>query len=134
MKQWIKYFVLSQIFNAYPGLGPSIKGEMSEIEKLLDDDVEGAREKKAFRIWNYSLGFAYDKREPIHINKLYEESKNGILPLWIIERIRPNINWKIIDKKPKNPFKMTVNSNEVMKLLKKPNIIEISEMKIKNIF
>ena len=113
---------LSEIFNAYPGLDPSIKGEMSEAEKLLDDNVEGAREKRAFRIWKFSLGLSYVKREPIHINKLIWRTKRwySILLLRTIERIRPKLkNWKIIDKKPKNSFKKTVNSNEVIEATKK---------------
>ena len=113
---------VASIFNAYPGLDPATEEEKYEAAKLLDDDVEGAREERAFRMWINSLGLVDDAREPIHINNLYEESKDGILLLRTIEKIRPGIiNWKIIDKKPNNPFKQTVNCNEVIDSSKKAN-------------
>jgi len=111
---------VASIFNAYPGLDPATEEEMYEAAKLLDDDVEGAREERAFRMWINSLGLTDDNGEPIHINNLYEESKDGILLLRTIEKIRPGvINWKIVDKKPNNPFKKTVNCNEVIDASKK---------------
>ena len=111
---------VASIFNAYPGLDPATEEEMYEAAKLLDDDVEGAREERAFRMWINSLGLQDDNGEPIHINNLYEESKDGILLLRTIEKIRPGIiNWKIVDKKPNNPFKKTVNCNEVIDASKK---------------
>ena len=110
---------VASIFNAYPGLDPATEEEMYEAAKLLDDDVEGAREERAFRMWINSLGLT-DNGEPIHINNLYEESKDCILLLRNIEKIRPGvINWKIVDKKPNNPFKKTVNCNEVIDASKK---------------
>ena len=111
---------VASIFNAYPGLDPATEEEMYEAAKLLDDDVEGAREERAFRMWINSLGLTGDDGEPIHINNLYEESKDGILMLRTLDKIKPGVvNWKIIDKKPNNPFKKTVNCNEVIDASKK---------------
>ena len=111
---------VASIFNAYPGLDPATEQEMYEAAKLLDDDVEGAREERAFRMWINSLGLNDDSGEPIHINNLYEESKDGILLLRTIEKIKPGVvNWKIVDKKANNPFKKTVNCNEVIDASKK---------------
>ena len=111
---------VASIFNAYPGLEPATEEEMYEAAKLLDDDVEGAREERAFRMWINSLGLNDDNGEPIHINKLYEESKDGLLLLRTLEKIKPGcVNWKIVDKKPNNPFKKTVNCNEVIDASKK---------------
>ena len=46
----------------------------------------------------------------IHINNLYEESKDGIVMLRTLDKIKPGVvNWKTIDKKPNNPFRKTVN-------------------------
>jgi len=111
---------VASIFNAYPGLDPATEEEMYEAAKLLDDDVEGAREERAFRMWINSLGLNDDSGEPIHINNLYEESKDGILLLRTIDKIKPGVvNWKIVDKKANNPFKKTVNCNEVIDASKK---------------
>ena len=111
---------VASIFNAYPGLAPATEEEKYEAAKLLDDDVEGAREERAFRMWINSLGLNDDGGEPIHINNLYEESKDGILMLRTLDKIKPGVvNWKIVDKKPNNPFKKTVNCNEVIDASKK---------------
>ena len=111
---------VASIFNAYPGLSPATEEELYEAAKLLDDDVEGAREERAFRMWINSLGLTGDDGEPIHINNLYEESKDGILMLRTLDKIKPGVvNWKIVDKKPNNPFKKTVNCNEVIDASKK---------------
>ena len=111
---------VASIFNAYPGLSPATEEEIYEAAKLLDDDVEGAREERAFRMWINSLGLNDDNGETIHINNLYEESRDGIVMLRTLDKIRPGVvNWKIIDKKPNNPFKKTVNCNEVIDASKK---------------
>ena len=111
---------VASIFNAYPGLEPATEEEKYEAAKLLDDDIEGAREERAFRMWINSLGLNDDKGDPIHINNLYEESKDGILLLRTLEKIKPGVvNWKIVDKKANNPFKKTVNCNEVIDASKK---------------
>ena len=111
---------VASIFNAYPGLEPATEQEMYEAAKLLDDDVEGAREERAFRMWINSLGLNDENGEPIHINNLYEESRDGLLLLRTLDKIKPGcVNWKIVDKKPNNPFKKTVNCGEVIEASKK---------------
>lgn len=60
-----------------------------DAAKLLDDDVEGAREERAFRMWINSLGLNDENGEPIHINNLYEESRDGLLLLRTLDRIKP---------------------------------------------
>ena len=111
---------VASIFNAYPGLEPPTEQEAMEAAKLLDDDVEGAREERAFRMWINSLGLNDDNGDPIHINNLYEESKDGLLLLRTLDKIKPGcVNWKIVDKKPNNPFKKTVNCGEVIEASKK---------------
>ena len=113
---------VASIFNAYPGLDPPTEQEAMEAAKLLDDDVEGAREERAFRMWINSLGLNDENGEPIHINNLYEESRDGLLLLRTLDRIKPGcVNWKIVDKKPNNPFKKTANCNEVIDASKRSN-------------
>ena len=126
---------VASIFNAYPGLEPPTEQEAMEAAKLLDDDVEGAREERAFRMWINSLGLNDDNGEPIHINNLYEESKDGLVLLRTLEKITPGcVRWKLIDKKPKNPFKIQTNCDEVIEASKKSNykIIGIGGGDIRN--
>ena len=106
---------VASIFNAYPGLEPATEEEKYDAAKLLDDDVEGAREERAFRMWINSLGLTDHNGDIIHINNLYEESRDGLLLLRTLDRIKPGcVNWKVVDKKPNNPFKKTANCNEVI--------------------
>ena len=117
---------VASIFNAYPGLEPPTEQEAMDAAKLLDDDVEGAREERAFRMWINSLGLNDENGEPIHINNLYEESRDGLLLLRTLDRIKPGcVNWKIVDKKPNNPFKKTANCNEVIDASKKSKSIAV---------
>lgn len=103
------------IFNACPGLDPPTKEEEYEAAKLLEDDAEGCREERAFRMWINSLGL-----EGVHINNLYEECKDGLLLLKIIDKIKPGtVNWKIVEQTSKNPFKLTVNCNEAVDAAKR---------------
>ena len=103
------------IFNACPGLDPPTKEEEYEAAKLLEDDAEGCREERAFRMWINSLGL-----EGIHINNLYEECRDGLLLLKIIDKIKPGtVNWKIVEQTSKNPFKLTVNCNEAVDAAKR---------------
>ena len=68
-----------------------------------------------FRMWINSLGLTDHNGDIIHINNLYEESRDGLLLLRTLDRIKPGcVNWKIVDKKPNNPFKKTANCNEVI--------------------
>ena len=66
-------------------------------------------------MWINSLGIP-----DVYINNLYEESKSGVLLCKVIDKVKPGtVNWKIIDKNPKNPFKATVNCQEVIDASKK---------------
>ena len=113
---------VASIFNAYPGLDPPTEEEKYDAAKLLDDDVEGAREERAFRMWINSLGLTDESGDIIHINNLYEESRDGILLLRTLDKIKPGcVNWRLVDKKPNNPFKKTTNCNEVIDASKKSN-------------
>ena len=53
-------------------------------------------------------------------HQLYHYPKLLILLLRTIDKIKPGVvNWKIVDKKANNPFKKTVNCNEVIDASKK---------------
>ena len=105
---------VASIFNAYPGLDPPTEEEI-DAAKMLDDDIEGAREERAFRMWINSLGLNDQDGNVVYINNLYEESKDGLVLLRTLEKVKPSIvNWKIVDQRPNNVFKRLINCNEVI--------------------
>lgn len=82
----------AEIFNHLHGLEDLNKEEEEAYEKakLLDDDVEGTREERAFRMWINSMGI-----DDVYVNNLYEDVRSGVLLLKVIDKIKPGvINWK----------------------------------------
>ena len=105
---------VASIFNAYPGLDPPTEEEI-DAAKMLDDDIEGAREERAFRMWINSLGLNDQDGNVVYINNLYEESKDGLVLLRTLEKVKPSVvNWKLVDQRPNNVFKRLINCNEVI--------------------
>jgi plastin-1 len=103
------------IFNTCHGLDPASEEELYEAAKLLQDDVEGSREERAFRMWMNSLGLP-----DIYVNNLYEDSRSGVLLLKVIDKVKPgSVNWKNVDEKSTNKFKKVVNCNEAIEASKK---------------
>ena len=113
----LNLFFLAELFIANNGLGNATQQEKMIAFKLLDDDEEGIREERIFRIWINSLKLKGVKE----VNYLYEECRNGILLLKIIDLIKPGtVYWKIVElKNLKNPFKVGVNCQEVIDACKK---------------
>ena len=109
---------VSELFNSYKNLDPPNEKEKTEINNILADKNE--REEKSFRRWINSLGIKNNKGEDININNLYEEAKDGIILLKVLDKISPGIvNWKKVDKNPNNIFKQNSNCNEVIETCKK---------------
>jgi plastin-1 len=103
------------IFNQYHGLDPPTEEEKYEAAKILNDDVEGSRQERAFRMWINSFGLPN-----IYLNNLYEECRSGVLLLKVIEKIKPGyINWKRVDETSTNKFKRVVNCGEAVEACKK---------------
>ena len=103
------------IFNTCHGLDPASEEELYEAAKLLQDDVEGSREERAFRMWMNSLGLP-----DLYVNNLYEDSKSGVILLKVIDKVKPgSVNWKNVDEKSTNKFKKVVNCNEAIEASKK---------------
>ena len=103
------------IFNSCHGLDPPTEQEAYDAAKLLDDDAEGSREERAYRMWLNSLGITEG-----NISNLYEESKDGILLCKVLDKIRPGcVEWKKVDKKAKNSFTKGVNCQQVIESSKK---------------
>jgi len=103
------------IFNTCHGLDPPSEQEAYDAAKLLNDDVEGTREERAFRNWINCLGI-----EDLYVNNLYEDVKDGCVLLKVLDKIQPGcVDWKKVDKAPTNKFKKIVNCNECIDAAKK---------------
>ena len=77
------------------------EAEQYDSAKLLDDDIEGTRDERVFRFWINSLNI-----EDLFVTNLYEEARDGLLLLKVIDKLNPTvINWKQVDKNPNNRFK-----------------------------
>ena len=105
-------FFTAELFMANHGMGEATQEEKMMANKLLDDDEEGGREERSFRTWINSLKLEGVKK----VNNLYEECRNAILLLKMIDKIKPGtVNWKIVElKNLKNPFKVGVNCQEAI--------------------
>lgn len=91
-----------------------------KANKLLDDDEEGGREERSFRTWINSLKLEGVKK----VNNLYEECRSAILLLKMIDKIKPGtVQWKKVELKTKNPFKIGVNCQEVIDASKDLDIV-----------
>ena len=117
-------FFSAGLFMANHGLGEATQEEKMLANKLLDDDEEGDREERSFRTWINSLKLEGVKK----VNNLYQECRNAILLLKIIDKIKPGtVNWKIVElKNLKNPFKVGVNCQEAIDASKKSGYSIIS--------
>ena len=104
-------FFSAELFMANHGLGEATNEEKMQASKLVDDDAEGGREERSFRTWINSLKLDGVKK----VNNLYEECRSAILLLKMIDKIKPgSVNWKIVELKSKNPFKIGVNCQEAI--------------------
>jgi plastin-1 len=94
------------IFNQCPGLDPLTQEELDKAG-LLDDDVGDSREERAFRMWINSLNI-----DGLHINSLFEDVKDGLCLLKVIDKIQPGlVSWKQVEMAPNNKFKKVSNNN-----------------------
>lgn len=93
------------IFNQCPGLDPL---EEEELEKIgLDDDSEGDREERAFRMWINSLGL-----DDVFLDNLFDGCADGLVLLKVMDVIQPGIvDWSKVERKPNNKFKKLSNCN-----------------------
>ena len=101
--QLINMILLAQIFNKKHGLQELTKEGMdvaNELAQMIEDDVEGSREERAFRQWINSLGI-----EDVFVNNLYEDLRDGLVLLKVIHKISPTlVHWEKVIKKPRNIF------------------------------
>jgi len=94
------------IFNQCPGLDPLSEEEVKKVG-LMEDDVGDSREERVFRMWINSLGL-----EDTYVNGLFEDCKDGLVLLKVINHIEPGIvSWSKVEMKPTNKFKKISNDN-----------------------
>ena len=108
---------VAEIFNTRHGLEELNQEEMEAYEKcgIIDDDVEGSRDERAFRFWINSLAL-----DDVYVDNLIEDVKTGIVVLKVLEKLKPGIvEWKIIDKNPNNTFKRGINCKQIVDVAKK---------------
>lgn len=111
---------LASIFNHKHGLEQLNQQEKEAFEsaKLIDDDIEGTREERAFRLWINSLNI-----DDLYVTSLSEEARDGLLLLKVIHKLNPNVvDWKKVDKNPNNKFKQGVNCGLSIDACKKLNL------------
>lgn len=98
---------VAELFNTRHGLEELNEEEKEAYQKagIIDDDVEGSRDERAFRFWINSLNL-----EDLYINDLYDDVATGIVILKVLDKLSPgSVNWKTVDKNPNNTFKKGVN-------------------------
>lgn len=95
---------VAEIFNTKHGLQELTKEEF-DAANMVDDDIEGSREERSFRLWINSLDI-----EDLYINNLYDECRDGQVLLKVIHKINPNVvEWNRVEKNPNNNFKKGIN-------------------------
>lgn len=100
---------VANIFNTKHGLEELTKEEY-DAAGMVDDDIEGTREERTFRLFINSLGI-----EDLYINDLYDDCRDGLALAKVCDRIDPkSVDWKKIDKAPNNDFKKNINNNAVV--------------------
>jgi plastin-1 len=109
----------ADIFNHKHGL-EELTQEEYEAAAMLDDDIEGSKEERSYRMWVNSLGI-----DDIYINNLYEEARDGLVLLKVMDRIQPGaVDWKRVEKKPgTNKIKCQINCAEAVEAAKRMKCI-----------
>ena len=119
----LNLFFIAEIFQTENGLGEATQEEKMTAYKILEDDEEGKRQERCFRIWINNLKLENIKK----VNNLYEESRKAILLLYIIDKVKPGtVEWKKVELKTRNPFKIGVNCQEVIDSCKRSGYSIIS--------
>jgi hypothetical protein len=95
---------VAELFNTKHGLEQLSEEEVAKFG-ILNDDIEGSRDERAFRFWINSLNI-----DDLYINNLYEECKDGLVLLKVIHKLDATVvNWKVVDMHPNNKFKAGIN-------------------------
>ena len=108
---------VAQIFNTKHGL-EELTEEEYKAAGMLDDDVEGAKEERVYRMWINSLNI-----DGVFVKDLYDDVKDGVLLCKVIEKLKPGlVNWKQVQDPPKNDMSRNINSNTACQAAKQMGI------------
>ena len=100
---------VANIFNTKHGLEELTEEELNAIG-ILDDDIEGTREERVFRLWINSLNI-----DGVYIEDLFEECRDGVILCKVVDKIKPGaIDWKRVENPPKNDFGKNGNCGEAL--------------------
>jgi len=110
----INTLFVAEIFNTKHGL-EELTQEEYDAAAMIDDDIEGSREERQFRLWINSLGIP-----DVHVENLYDDINDGVLLCKVVDKIAPgNIDWKIVNKEPKQIFDKNLNCKHALEVGKK---------------
>jgi hypothetical protein len=88
---------VAYMFNTKHGLEELTEEEYAKCA-LVDDDIEGSREERAFRLWVNSLNIP-----GIYIDDLYDGLSDGWTLCKVVDKVQPGvIEWKNVAEVPKN--------------------------------
>lgn len=108
----LNFAFVANLFNEYPALAPI---EESKYADLLNFDVEGAREERAFKFWIQSLDIDLS-----NYLSLFDAMEDGLVMLRVFDKIEPGIvDWKKVDQHPKMKIHKIVNTNYCVDIAKK---------------
>ena len=97
---------VAAIFNTKTGL-QELTQEEFEAAGLIDDDIEGARDERAIRLWINSMQI-----ENCFVENLFEEIRDGLIILRVCHRIdNDSVDWSKPKMAPKNLFDYSHNAN-----------------------
>lgn len=104
---------VAYIFNHKHGL-EELTDEEYAAAGMLDDDIEGSHEERSFRIFINSLGI-----DDVYVNNLYDDCNDGLLLCKVCDKIDDkSVNWKKVEKQPKNDFGKNINNNTAIEACK----------------
>ena len=109
----INTIFVANIYNTKHGLEELTEEELNAIG-ILDDDIEGTREERVFRLWINSLNIP-----GVWIEDLFEECKDGVILCKVVDKVAPgSVDWKRVEDPPKNHFGRNGNCGEALKACK----------------
>ena len=105
----VNILFVAEMFNTKHGL-EEVTQEEFEAAGLIDDDIEGSKEERAFRLWINTLELKDLDGNDIFINNLYDDLCDGIVLCKAIHKIDQTVvEWNRIEKKPDSVFKKNIN-------------------------
>jgi len=99
----VNVLLVAEMFNTKHGLDEL--EEKLDLAGIIDDDIEGSKEERAFRMWINSLGI-----DGVFIDSLFHDLQDGLVLLKVIHRINDTVvEWDRVQKEPNNIFKKGIN-------------------------